>query len=48
MNIFEEPAKTEIFSQEGRKGHKEGFSVSDLRGLCGLVVNFFAGLCLLV
>jgi hypothetical protein len=27
-------------SQQGRKGHKEGFSVPDLGGLCGLVVHF--------
>jgi hypothetical protein len=30
---------TENFSQQGRKGHKERFSVSDLCGLCGLVVE---------
>jgi len=28
-----------IFSQQGRKGHKEGFSVSNLCGLCGLAVK---------
>ena len=30
-------------SQQGRKGHKEGFSVPDLGGLCGLVVHFLFG-----
>jgi hypothetical protein len=33
------------FSQQGRKGHKEGFRVSDLCGLCGLVVEI--SVCLL-
>ena len=37
-----------LFLQEGRKGYKEGFSISDLRGLGGLAVNFLLGLCLLV
>ena len=48
MIIFEEPAKTEFFSQQGRKGHKEGFTISDLRGLCGLAVNFCPPLSVLV
>jgi hypothetical protein len=30
-------------SQQGRKGHKEGFFVPDLGGLCCLVVHFFFG-----
>jgi hypothetical protein len=30
-------------AQQGCKGHKEGFSVPDLGGLCGLVVHFLFG-----
>src|ERR1700722_12640018 len=36
--ITEKPAKTEFFTG-CRKGHKVGFRVSDLRGLCGLGVE---------